>query len=56
MTATFFKNQSVIDDLIYSLQHGDEKYIITDNGEIDKYLGVDIVRSKDGTMELRQPF
>ena len=46
----------MIDGLIYSLQHGDEKYILTDEGEVDKYLGVDIPKLDNGKMELRQPF
>ena len=52
----FSKDKSVIDGFIYSLQHGEENYILTDEGEIEKYLGVEIIKSKDGTMELRQPF
>ena len=52
----YSKDKSVIDGLIWSLRHGPENYILTDEGEIDKYLGVDIVKNKDGSMELRQPF
>ena len=40
------KTKSVIDNFIESLQYGKEKYILTDEGEIDKYLGVDIVRTQ----------
>ena len=33
---------SRIDDLIQSLHGGDENFVSTDEGSIDKYLGVDI--------------
>ena len=40
------KTKSVIDDFIESLQSGKEKYIFTDNGDIDKYLGADIIKTQ----------
>ena len=39
------RNKSVIDNFISSLKNGKEKYILTDEGDIDKYLGVYIVKS-----------
>ena len=52
----FSKDKSVIDDLIHSLMNGPENYVLTDEGEIDKYLGVDIDKSKKGSIELRQSY
>ena len=49
------RNKSVIDDFISSLKNGKEKYILTDEGEIDKYLGVDIVKSAN-TVTMKQPY
>ena len=36
--------------------NGPENYVLTDEGEIDKYLGVDIDKSKKGSIELRQSY
>ena len=52
----FSKDKSVSEELIYSLQHGPEKYVLTDEGNINKYLGVDIDRSKKGSIETIQPY
>ena len=52
----FSKDKSVIDDLIHSLMNGPENYVLTDEGEINTYLGVDIDKSKKGSIELRQPY
>jgi len=49
------KNKSVIDDFILSLKNGKEKYVLTDEGEIDKYLGVDIVKTKT-SVTMTQPY
>ncbi len=29
-----------IDDFVYSMQHGPENFILTDEGDIDKFLGI----------------
>ena len=51
------KDKSVMNNFIYSLQHGQENYIFADEKEVDKYLGVDIVRSKSNNgIKLKQPF
>ena len=49
------RNKSVIDDFISSLQNRKEKYILTDEGEIDKYLGVDIIKSAN-LVTMKQPY
>ena len=46
----FSKDKSVIDDLIHSLMNGPENYVLTDEGEINKYLGVDIDKFKKGSI------
>ena len=45
-----------IDAFIESLRNGPEHYDLTDKGDISKYLGVDILKNKDGTFESKQPF
>ena len=52
----FSRHNNSIDNLIDSLQNGPEKYVLTDEGDINKYLGVDIFQHNDNTFELRQPF
>ena len=42
----FSSDKSVIDDLINYIKHGNENYSLADEGEVDKYLGVDIAKSK----------
>ena len=38
---------------IKSLSNGDEKFELTDEGDINKYLGVDATKNKDGTYEIK---
>ena len=52
----FSKDKSVIEELLYSLQYGPENCFLTDEGDIDKYLGVDIDRSKRGSSSMIQPY
>ena len=52
----FSKSEKSIDVLVQSLQEGEEKYVLTDEGDIDKYLGVDIFIHNEKSFELRQPF
>ena len=47
---------SKIDNLILSLHEGDERFVFTDEGSIDKYLGVDIRKIDDTSFEMTQPF
>jgi len=52
----FSKKNVWIDIFLKSLFDGDEKFELTDEGDIDKYLGVDVNKVDDGVFELRQPF
>ena len=45
-----------IDVLIHSLQNGPENFVLTEEGTIDKFLGINIIKRDDGTFELSQPF
>jgi uncharacterized protein YeeX (DUF496 family) len=45
-------SSKVIDKIIASLK---EDYDVTDEGEIDDYLGVNVSRPTEDTIELRQP-
>jgi hypothetical protein len=45
-------SSKVIDEIIASLK---EDYYVTDEGEIDDYLGVNVSRPSEDTIELRQP-
>ena len=49
------KNERDTDKLIKSLKEEDERYILTSEGDIKNYLGVDIVKNKDGYFEFKQP-
>jgi len=50
-------SKKAIDDLVESLKNGEEKYILTDEGDIDKFLGIEIKikHFEDGSFELSQP-
>ena len=48
------RGSSAADDLIEALKQGDENFDFTDDGNLDKYLGVDVKRHKDGRIELTQ--
>ena len=48
------KDSQVLVDLVKNLQK--KKYILTNEGPISKYLGVDVRKHKDGSFELVQPF
>ena len=45
-----------IDNLIKSMHGGKEKFVFTDEGSIDKYLGVDIHQLDNEIFEMTQPF
>lgn len=49
----FSRDKQVIDEFFSNLG---TKYTITDEGEVAKYLGVDVRRPNDHTYELRQPY
>ena len=45
-----------IDFFVNSMKNGSENFILTDEGNIDKFLGIDIKNYEDGRFELTQPF
>jgi hypothetical protein len=51
----FDKSQSVITKFIDSMRTGSENYVLTDEGDIKHYLGVELIKSDNG-FELHQPF
>ena len=48
------KNKEVLNTLVQNLKR--KKYILTDEGSLTKYLGVDVKYRKKGSIELIQPF
>ena len=49
-------SEALIDVLIHSLKNGKEKYILTEEGSIDKFLGTSISKLDDNQYYLAQPF
>ena len=45
-----------IDSFIYSMQHGSENFILTDEGDVNKFLGIEITHNEDSYFEMSQPF
>ncbi len=45
-----------IDALIRSMQYGKENFILTDEGDVNKFLGIEIIQHDPNTFELVQPF
>ena len=45
-----------IDRLIKSMQQGRENFILTDEGDINKFLGIEITKLDNHSFELSQPF
>jgi hypothetical protein len=50
------KSSDVIKSFIDSLTNGPEQFVFTDEGSMDKYLGVDIQKLDNNEFVLRQPF
>ena len=50
----FSREKKKVDDFIAQLRH--QSFILTDEGDIRQYLGIDVRHRSDGTIELRQPF
>ena len=50
-------SMQTIDELITitSLEKGKEKFILTDEGDIDKFLGIEIQHFENGSFEISQP-
>ena len=38
-----------IDSFIYYLQHGSENFILTDEGDVNKFLGIEITHNEDSS-------
>ena len=45
-----------ISTFIHSMQHGEENFILTDEGDVNKFLGIEIAQHDSHTFELVQPF
>ena len=52
----FSKSNKINDSIVASLQNGAEHFNLTDEGDVSRYLGVDIHHYDDGRMEMRQPY
>ncbi len=50
------KDMGEIDDFVLSMQHGSENFVLTDEGSIDKFLGIEIKRLGRQEFEISQPF
>ena len=49
--------KGVIDEFLVSLKNGPEKFVFTDEGSIERYLGVEITKLADGSgFTMTQPF
>ena len=47
---------AIVDSVIQSLRDGQEDFELTDEGSIDKYLGVMIKDINENSFEMSQPF
>ena len=47
---------TIVDTVINSLHNGDEDFELTDEGSLDKYIGVLIQDIDDNSFEMSQPF
>ncbi len=45
-----------IDEFVTSMKNGPENFILTDEGDIDKFLGIDIKHLGNNKFEISQPF
>ena len=50
------EDSHTIEDLVISLKTGPKNFLLTDGGDIEKYLGVEIRPLKGDTFELCQPY
>ena len=49
------KNSGISDKLIALLKDGKEIFEFTDEGDLKSYLGVDIIKRKDGSISITHP-
>ena len=52
----FARKKSIIDEIILSLKNGKENFDLTDEGDVNRFLGVEVTKLKKGSFELSQPF
>ena len=45
-----------IDKFVESLKNSPENFVLTDEGDIDKFLGIEITQLDDRRFKLSQPF
>jgi hypothetical protein len=50
------KDMGEIDGFVKSMQQGSENFVLTDEGSIDKFLGIEITRLGKQEFEISQPF
>jgi hypothetical protein len=50
------KDMGEIDGFVKSMQQGSENFVLTDEGSIDKFLGIEIKRLGKQEFEISQPF
>ena len=50
------KDMKEIDSFVKSMQNGPENFILTDEGDIDKFLGIEIKQLDNNRFEMAQPF
>ncbi len=50
------KDMGEIDEFVRSMQQGSENFVLTDEGSIDKFLGIEIKRHGKQEFEISQPF
>ena len=44
-----------IDDLVQSMKNGPEKFVLTDKGDINKFLGIGITHIDENIFKVSQP-
>ena len=52
----FSRSKYVNNEIVENLKNGPENFQLTDEGDLNRYLRVDIVKKNDCSFELRQPF
>ena len=50
------RSMNDIYSFIYSMQHGSENLILTDEGDVNKFLGIKITHNEDSSFEMSQLF
>ena len=50
------RSMETIDAFVRSMKDGPEKFILTDEGDVNKFLGIEITQIDNSSYELSQPF